>query len=230
MRRNVVIGSFVAGWLALGATGAVAQDLTPVRAANPKAPGLSTPNVLSVELAEVIRAQGTMLLENPKDWAQPNLVPLPPPASFNVEAHKTEPDKNTYLVLHGQRGADPTYDYGGHFMFQGHEGGAGGKGYITRINLDADVAHRVTLMATTDVNGRSLPTFDGSTWYPWAQRLLFTAELGPVSGGVWQATSTFRPRSRTSPAFSVAAATRGSRPTRTATCGSSRTWEDGTGP
>jgi hypothetical protein len=29
--------------------------------------------------------------------------------------------------------------------------------------------------------------FDGSTWYPWAQRLLFTAENGNA-GGVWQAT------------------------------------------
>ena len=120
---------------------------------------------------------------------RPNLVPLPPPAVFNVEATKTEPDKNTYLVLRGQRGADPHYDYGTHFIFQGHENGPGNpkKSYITRINLDADVAHRVTLLATTDVNGVPLPPFDGSTWYPWAQRLLFTAENGNA-GGVWQAT------------------------------------------
>ena len=96
----------------------------------------------------------------------------------NAEATKTEPDKNTYLVLYGQRGADPSYDYGTHFLFQGHENGAGGKGYITRINLDADVAHRVTLMATKDDLGNPLPAFDGSTWYLWAQRLLFTREAG----------------------------------------------------
>src|SRR5262249_52331269 len=48
-------------------------------------------------------------------------------------------------------------------------------------------AHRVTLMATTDIDGNPLPTFDGSTWYPFAQRLLFTAENG-TAGGVWQAT------------------------------------------
>src|SRR5262249_51120302 len=88
-------------------------------------------------------------------------------------------------------GADPKYDYGTHFLFQGHESGPGTfpnqQGYITRINLDADVDHRVTLLATKDVNGKPLPTFDGSTWYPWAGRLLFTGELGNV-GGVWQAT------------------------------------------
>jgi hypothetical protein len=94
-----------------------------------------------------------------------------------TEAQKTEPDKNTYLVFKdGLKGADPGYGYGSHFLFQGHELGVGGAGYITRINLDADAAHRVTLLATTDVNGKSLSTIDGSTWDPWARRLLFTTE------------------------------------------------------
>ena len=61
-------------------------------------------------------------------------------------------------------------DYGRHFLFQGHEGGAGGAGYITRINLDADAAHRVTLLATQDAAGKPLTTIDGFTWDPWAQR------------------------------------------------------------
>ena len=101
---------------------------------------------------------------------------VPTPSSAGNEAHKTEPDKNTYLVFkNGLDGADPSYDYGTHFLFQGHEGG-GGAGYITRINLDADAAHRVTLMATTDVDGNPLATIDGSTWDPWAKRLLFTTE------------------------------------------------------
>ena len=192
MRRDAVIGAVLAGWLSLGATSAIGQGLTPVPKANPKVTGVSVPNVLSVELADVIRAQGSMVLENPRDWAafygynndRPNLLPA---LGSNAEATKTEPDKNTYLVLHGQRGADPSYDYGTYFLFQGHENGAGGKGYITRINLDADVAHRVTLMATKDDLGNPLPAFDGSTWYPWAQRLLFTREAG-ANGGVWQAT------------------------------------------
>ena len=192
MRRDAVIGVVLAGWLSFGATSAIGQGLTPVPKANPKVTGVSVPNVLSVELADVIRAQGSMVLENPRDWAafygynndRPNLLPA---LGSNAEAMKTEPDKNTYLVLHGQRGANPSYDYGTYFLFQGHENGAGGKGYITRINLDADVAHRVTLMATKDDLGNPLPAFDGSTWYPWAQRLLFTREAG-ANGGVWQAT------------------------------------------
>jgi uncharacterized protein DUF839 len=197
MRVHTVFGSLFVAWLAVSPATAGAQGLTPVPTANPKTAGVAVPNVLSPELAEIIRAQGSMLLENPAGAAkyygynndQPNLVPLPPPAGFNLEAMKTEPDKNTYLVLRGQRGTDPNYDYGTHFLFQGHENGPGNpkRGYITRVNLDADVAHRVTLMATTDVNGAPLPVFDGSTWYPWAQRLLFTAENGNA-GGVWQAT------------------------------------------
>jgi hypothetical protein len=158
---------------------------------------VTQPNVLSPELAEVVCASGAMRLENPESPAifygynddQPNLVPLA--GGSSVEAHKTEPDKNTYLVLRHQKGADPHYDYGTHFLFQGHESGPGTfpnqQGYVTRINLDADVGHRVTLLASKDVEGKPLPVFDGSTWYPWAQRLLLTAELGNL-GGVWQAT------------------------------------------
>jgi len=111
-------------------------------------------------------------------------------ATHNVEATKTEPDKNTYLVLRGQHGADPGYDYGRHFLFQGHENGARGVGFISRINLDADDLHRVTLLASHDVAGNRIPTFDGSTWDPFARRLLFTFEAG-ANGGVWQATLDF---------------------------------------
>src|SRR5215471_13192993 len=196
--RTRLLGSALAASLALSVSLASAQSLTPVPAANPKIPGVSAPNVLSVELDQVLRATGSMLLENPQSPAKyygynddrPNLVPIPGVVPA-VEAHKTEPDKNTYLVLKNQQGPDPNYDYGTHFLFQGHESGPGTfpnqQGYVTRINLDADVAHRVTLMATKDVNGTPLPVFDGSTWYPWANRLLFTAELGNI-GGVWQAT------------------------------------------
>jgi hypothetical protein len=119
------------------------------------------------------------------------MIPAPgdlPSATHKVEASKTEPDKNTYLVLRPQKGPDADYNYGTHYLFQGHE--TGQNGYITRINLDADGAHRVTLMADHDVNNNALPTFDGSTWYPFSQHLLFTAENG-ANGGVWQATLDF---------------------------------------
>src|SRR5262245_10271426 len=108
MRHTLMLGAILAGWLAVSATGATAE-ITPVPSANTKAPGVSKPNVLSPELAEVVRASGAMRLENPESPAlyygynddHPNLVPLP--GGSNVEAHKTEPDKNTYLVLRNQK-------------------------------------------------------------------------------------------------------------------------------
>lgn len=182
-----------------------ALGLTGVPAAATRAPGATVPNALSPELIAVVAAQGANPVENPMvlpvgdpsvsvthygyDGDGP-LLPAPgdvQSATHQVEASKTEPDKNTYLVLHHQTGADPDHDYGTHFVFQGHESGARHAGTITRINLDADAAHRVTVMAVADVAGAPLPPIDGSTWDPFAQRLLFTAEVG-AQGGVWQAT------------------------------------------
>ncbi len=183
----VALAALVAG----GSTaGAVVPALTGVPTANPKSPGVTSPDVLSPELVKLTVAQGSMRLENgtpavPYYGYDGNGPLVPLPGAPTVEATKTEPDKNTYLVLGGQHGVDPTYDYGTHFLFQGHENGS--PGYITRVNLDADTAHRVTLMATTDTTGANLPPIDGSTWDPFAQRLVFTAEKGSA-GGTFQAT------------------------------------------
>ncbi len=46
------------------------------------------------------------------------------PQSPGASSSKSKPDKNTYLVLRGQKGADPGYDYGTFFLFQGHEVGS----------------------------------------------------------------------------------------------------------
>jgi hypothetical protein len=100
-------------------------------------------------------------------------VTVPP---GNVESTKTEPDKNTYLTMPGLKGADAAYNYGSHFLFQGHENGV--TGYVTRVNLDADAAHRVTLIASKLSDGAKAPAIDGSTWDPWAERMLYTAENG----------------------------------------------------
>jgi hypothetical protein len=177
----------------LPAAAGLADDLTGVPNANPKAIGVTVPTVLSPELTQVVRAQGSTPVENPSSFVkyygylndQPNLLPA---LGSNVEATKTEPDKNTYLVLHDLKGADPDYDYGKHFLFQGHE--LGSPGTITRINLDADAAHRVTVLANFEQDGTTpLPPIDGSTWYPWAERLLFSQEgNGSTTGGLWQAT------------------------------------------
>ena len=104
-----------------------------------------------------------------------------PTLGMNMEAQKTEPDENTYLSFkNALNGPDQDYYYGKRFLYQGHEAAAsvGGvrQGYITRINLDADAKHRVTLLATTDSTGAALNTIDGSGWDPWAQKLIFTTE------------------------------------------------------
>jgi hypothetical protein len=182
--------------LAIPAFAADAAHPSHVATANPKVVGTWSPDILSPELIGAPVARGANPVENPSDlvgWYGYNkdglpMVPAPgdmQTATHNVEAHKTEPDKNTYLVLRNQRGADPDYNYGKHFLFQGHEIGL--IGHLTRINLDADGAHRVTLMADHDIKGAPLPVYDGSTWYPFSRHILLTAELG-ANGGVWQAT------------------------------------------
>lgn len=182
----------------MGAQSAIAGPITPVPTANPKAEGISSPNVLSPEFQQVTVAQGSTPLENPSTTTSGYygysidgpMLPAPgalPSTGHKVEATKTEPDKNTYLILPGIHGVDPRYNYGAHFLFQGHENGVNGQGIITRINLDADAAHRVTLLAEKDTNGVPLLTIDGSTWYPFSRRMLFSSEAAP-NGRVYQAT------------------------------------------
>src|SRR4051812_13175838 len=89
--------------------------------ANAKAAGIAGPNVLSPQLGEHVVAQGSIKLENPDGdvgyfgyHTDGAFVPAPGAVQspgHNVEASKTEPDKNTYLHLRGLHGADPTYDY-----------------------------------------------------------------------------------------------------------------------
>ena len=188
----------------------------PSRAAEPVAPShlpaavakhdsSAASGVLSPELQQTPIARGAMPLENStamfSHYGYASDGPVAPPAGEQpnvfrrISATKTEPDKNTYLVLKSQSGPTAGYDYGTHFLFQGHESGPRDwmglpQGYVTRINLDADEAHRVTVMADKDVEGNPLPSFDGITWHPLAQRLLLTAELGK-NGGVWAATVAF---------------------------------------
>ena len=204
--------TLVAAGLVATVTAAVAQSrssgpsLTHLEHPNSKAMGYAPASRLSTELRQTMVAQGSMALENPQGiigwYGYENDIPSPdnpavpqmvPTAATPVEAQKTEPDKNTYLVLKDQKGPDRDYDYGTHFLFQGHELAAtvaGEKqGYITRINLDADIAHRVTLMATQDTAGKPIATIDGSTWDPFAKRLLFTTES--AANPTYAATATY---------------------------------------
>jgi hypothetical protein len=142
-------------------------------------------------------AQGSTRIENPlaPPGGEPLINyygyidngPMLPALGSIIEATKTEPDKNTYLVLKNQHGKDAAYDYGSHVLYQGHENGKNGHAGLTRINLDADDDHRVTLLAVADKNGAAIPTIDGSMWDPFAKVLLFTSEAA-TTGGVWQAT------------------------------------------
>jgi hypothetical protein len=197
LKQTIIVPAIAALPFALYGAGAVAQHLTAVPTANSKAVGMVAPTILSPQLVQVVRAAGAYKVENPTadvithyGYANANAKPMIPAFNSSVEAQKTEPDKNTYLVLDSQSGPDANYDYGRHFLFQGHELGASGKGAITRINLDADGAHRVTVLATTEQDGATpLATIDGSTWYPFSGRLLFSQEGdGTTSGGIWQAT------------------------------------------
>jgi len=100
----------------------------------------------------------------------------------------TEPDENLYLHPSDSVGG-PTdgYNYGNHFLIQGHEAGAP-NAYLTRINLDVtDPAHRITLLS----NGTpTLGSIDGDTYDPFNDMMLFTSETNPASStsvaGVYQ--------------------------------------------
>ena len=110
------------------------QRVSGVPAANPVA---IADNVYSPEFAPGLIAEGIDLLENPSGLITDfgNLS----------DGTRTEPDENTYLILdHNPGGPTHDYDYGRHFLFQGHEN-AGNLANVTRINLDvADPDHRFT--------------------------------------------------------------------------------------
>ena len=96
------------------------------------------------------------------------------------------------------------YDYGHHFLFQGHEA-TQFRSYVTRINLDVeDPAHRITLLTPPGPDGKStgFDQVDGSTWNPFSRTLLFTQESssvggGFVGGGVAELTASWPPVLRT---------------------------------
>ena len=164
------------------------QITTGVPAAN-KREGTSA-NIIAPGFQLVPLARGADKLENPSGVITNYglLNDFPSPATVTpplIEATKTEPDENTYIVLERTPGG-PTagFNYGHNFLFQGHENGSN-LAYVTRINLDVtDPAHRITLMTPVGTTGTTgFARIDGSTWYPLTQTLLFTQENG-TSGGV----------------------------------------------
>jgi hypothetical protein len=179
--RKLVAGAAVAV-TGLAATGvAIAQIATGVPNANP-ASG-SPANLIATGFSSKVVARGSDQLENPTGIYQTygyladNADPL--------ARTRTEPDQNTYLVAHGVGGPTAGYDYGTHFLIQGHENG-GDKAYLTRVNLDVtEPGHRITLLNGAQRDGTTgLTTIDGSTYDPFNRKLLFTSENGNGGGVV----------------------------------------------
>jgi hypothetical protein len=140
-------------------------------------PVVVSDNIISPGFLLDLRQQGLDLLENPSGDI----------ARFGYLADGvtgTEPDENTYLVLdHNPGGPTTDYDYGRHFLFQGHEN-SGDLAYVTRINLDvSNPDHRVTLLTPVGADGLThFNSIDGSCWNPFSQTLLFTQEHGNTGG------------------------------------------------
>src|SRR5215510_2207188 len=185
--------SFIAALSAIGlATGGAAAGKieTGVASANPQVP-FPSQTVVAPGFTLSLIAQGTDPIENPSG----------PIVSFGflsasplTSGTKTEADENTYLVFdHNPGGPTPGYEYGRHFLFQGHENGAP-TAYVTRINLDVtDPAHRITLLTPTTNGTTGFGSIDGSTWDPFTRTLLFTQERG-TSGGVIQISADWPPQ------------------------------------
>src|SRR5262245_4879397 len=168
--------------------------ILPVADANPSNPPAPSeqPNRIGDNLALQLVAQGSDPLENPSGV----ITTL---GNLNdTNKTRTEPDENTYLVFdHNPGGPTPGFDYGRHFLYQGHEN-SGNLAYVTRINLDIlDPAHRITLLTpvddTTGLTGFS--SIDGSVWNPFTATLLFTMEAG-TNGGVIEITPDWPPQVR----------------------------------
>jgi hypothetical protein len=179
--RKLVPGAVVTVAGLATAAVAIAQISSGVPAANHATPGSTPANILADGFTAKLLVKGPDPLENPTGVYQ----------SYGYladAAHtRTEPDQNTYLVARGVGGPTPGYDYGRHFLIQGHENGSK-KAYLTRINLDVtDPAHRITLLSSpSGVTGETgLSSIDGSTYDPFNDKLLFSGESG-ATGGIVQ--------------------------------------------
>jgi Bacterial protein of unknown function (DUF839) len=171
----------------------VVEDGVP--AANLKGATVSL-TLIDPDFRTKLLAQRTDALENPSG----NITNY----GMLSDGTPTEPDENTYVVFpHNPGGPSLNYDYGRHFLYQGHENGSP-RAYVTRINLDVprgDI-HRITLLTpvnpTTGTTG--FGSIDGSTFNPFTKTLLFSQEAG-ANGGVIQITTSWPPQINTLDAF-----------------------------
>src|SRR6266403_5613921 len=185
--------SFVATTIALAAMAASNAAADNVRVFNKTVSGVPAANpvmisdsVFSPEFGAALVGEGVDALENPSGL-------ITRFGNLSTGA-RTEPDENTYLILdHNPGGPMAGYDYGRHFLFQGHENN-GNLAYVTRINLDvASPDHRITLLTPVGMNDLTgFNSIDGSAWNPLSQTLLFAQEAG-ANGGVIEMGADFDP-------------------------------------
>jgi hypothetical protein len=184
--RKILVGTVVAV-ASVTATGvAIAQVTGGVPDAQPRSGAPA--NVLAVGFTATPVATGAQALENPiGQYTKYGYLNDRAAQSSGLDT-KTEPDQNTYLsTATNPGGPAANYDYGRHFLIQGHEIG-GQRAYVTRVNLDVPMAdpHRITLLSTPGGDGKTgADAFDGSVYDPFTGSLLYTGEGGDGSG-VWQ--------------------------------------------
>jgi hypothetical protein len=197
--RRVVIGLAVLVGSAVAAAVAVAALVNGVPNAQPRVG--TPPNLFADGFTATPVARGSDPLENAiGQYAHYGYVSdagLGSDAPTSGLDTKSEPDQNTYVVTRRSPGGPtPGFDYGHHFLIQGHEifGGEDNnidKAYLTRINLDvSDPAHRITLLNqpgpvdASGVQSTGIRSIDGSNYDPWNRKLLFTTEAGEFGGVV----------------------------------------------
>jgi hypothetical protein len=199
-KQHLVGGAAFATALAATAV-AVAQITHGVPSANLRAGSPATK--LAAGWDQKVLATGALALENPSgiftNYGYLNDAGSSVPGGVAPQASnlktKTEPDQNTYVVTSSNPGG-PTagFDYGRHFLFQGHEVFIGSSdtvghtnaAYLTRINLDLPLydPHRITLLSTpSDAQHSGLASVDGSTYDPFTGQMLFTGEAGDSLSG-----------------------------------------------
>ncbi|MGI8622072.1 MAG: hypothetical protein ACR2NB_00985, partial [Solirubrobacteraceae bacterium] len=180
----------------LGVTGvAIGQIAAGVGSAQQRAG--SPPDVLAPGFSRSAVALGSQSLENPASFiTRYGYLSDSASQSSGLET-KTEPDQNTYLVSQTNPGGPAAgFDYGRHFLVQGHElfssssAGVGhsNSAYFTRVNLDLALndPHRITLLSKPDANGNTgSASIDGSNYDPFTGDLVFTGEGNNRFGGVF---------------------------------------------
>ena len=167
MKRHTKGAAAALAVLAIAGVAAVASahdspELSDAGAANTKTPGVTLPDKLSPQLRQITVAQGSNVLENPSRRSGTMATTTTGRCSRRRGRSVARTQRRGDEVRAGQEHlprrrrparCGPGYDYGTHFLYQGHELRRR-LGYITRINLDADAAHRVTMLAEFEADGR----------------------------------------------------------------------------